>query len=71
MNVFYRLDHHQMIFMEEWFDMGLTQFTIWVEAGEEFGVVFITEEFGAFTVEQETVDKNGLLVQSADYLVAD
>ena len=23
MEVFYRLDHHQMIYMEEWFDMGL------------------------------------------------
>lgn len=51
MEVFYRLDHHQMIYMEEWFDMGIEQFTVWSTAGEEFGVVFITEgdsSFGSF-----------------------
>lgn len=51
-----------MIYMEEYFEMGLESTTIWVEAGEEFGVVFITEEYGHFTATLETNDDHGLLV---------
>jgi hypothetical protein len=73
MEVFYRLDHHQMIYMEEWFEMGLQQLTIWVEAGEEFGVVFITDVYGAFEPTVETTDDadTPLLIESANYYLAD
>lgn len=71
MEVFYRLRHHQMIYMEEWFEMGLQSITIWVEAGEEFGVVFITDQYGAFEPDYDTTDSGDLLVETANYYLAD
>jgi hypothetical protein len=71
MDVFYRLDHHQMIYMEEWFEMGLQQISMWVEAGEEFGVVFITDVYGAFEPTVELTDDSAMLIESANYYLAD
>lgn len=60
-----------MIYMEEYFEMGLESTTIWVEAGEEFGIVFITEEYGHFSATLEMNDDHGLLVQTANYYLQD
>ena len=59
--------------MEDWFEMNLASTTIWVEAGEEFGVFFTTYSYGAFTVTYETSDDEDtpLLIETADYYVED
>ena len=73
LGIFHRLQHHQMIMMEDWFDMNLASTTIWVEAGEEFGIIFFTNSYGAFTATLVTSDDEDtpLLVSTADYYVPD